>query len=517
MTTTNTTKGQRSTGDAATSRDTATAELGSKPEETLDPGDWSSLRTLGHEMLDDMFSYLEKIRSAPAWQPVPDHIKATFAAPVPRAPLPAREVYERFAKEVLPYPTGNIHPRFWGWVMGTGSPFAMLADMLASGMNPHVAGYDQAAFHVEKQVIAWLGQLLGLPENSSGVLVSGGSMANLIGLVVARQAKSGTDGRGKGLRDAPKQMTVYCSLETHSWAQKAVELMGIGSEHLRRVEVNDRFQINLRELERAIRTDRENGFAPICVIGSAGTVNTGATDDLMGLRQLCDAEELWFHVDGAFGALAGLSSKYRHLVNGLNSADSIAVDLHKWMYMPFEAGCVFVRDAALHRQTFSVTPNYLSSFTRGIASQPMEFAALGVDLSRGFRALKIWMSLQMEGSEKFGRLIEQNIDQAQYLASLISQHPHLEVLAPVELNVVCFRYVPVSDADESELTRINSEILLELQESGVAVVSSTLVNGRFALRAAITNHRSRRSDFDLLIDAVVKIGAGAVLTARQAS
>jgi glutamate/tyrosine decarboxylase-like PLP-dependent enzyme len=301
----------------------------------------------------------------------------------------------------------------------------------------------------------------------------------------------------------------------HSWAQKAVELLGLGDNSLRRIPVDSSFRIELAALQTAIQSDRRDGKVPFCVIASAGTVNTGAVDPLVELASLCKEEQLWFHVDGAFGALAILSPKWRTSVAGLHLADSIAFDLHKWMYMPFEAGCVLVRDSEAHRNAFVVNPSYLSSQGRGIAPQAPEFAARGVELARNFKALKIWFSLRTHGTLKFGRLIEQNIEQAHYLAALIEKEPHLELLAPVELNVVCFRFNPGS-SDDRELDRINEDILIRLQESGVSAPSGTRLSGCFAIRVAVTNHRSRREDFQLLVDSVLQLGLGQSGEIKQA-
>jgi len=465
-------------------------------ELTLDPDNWTDLRTLGHRMLDDMFEFLETVRERPVWQSVPASVRERLAAPLPVAPSCAAATYDEFKELILPYPTGNIHPRFWGWVMGTGSPVAMLADMLASGMNSHVAGYDQSASLVEDQVLRWLAELLGYPSTTSGILTSSGTAANLIGLAVARNIAAGHDVRARGLQHDGAPLIVYGSTETHSWAQKAVELLGIGSDSLRKVAVDANFEMRLDDLRDAIAADRANGLHPLCVIGTAGTVNTGATDDLRAIAKICDDERMWFHIDGAFGALARLAPKHRAIADGIELADSIAFDLHKWMYMPFEAGCALIRDAAAHRAAFALTPSYLTALERGIAAKPLEFAARGIDLSRNFKALKIWFSLKVHGSDLFGQLIDQNIDQAAYLRERIESEPSLELMAPVPLNVVCFRY-HASDA-------INQEIVLRLQESGAAVPSSTMIGGRFAIRVAITNHRSRRSDFDFFIDEVLR-------------
>jgi glutamate/tyrosine decarboxylase-like PLP-dependent enzyme len=464
-------------------------------------------------MLDDMFEYLSSVRARPAWQPVPDGVKERLEAPLPLDPSDAAEVYEEFKRDVLPFPTGNIHPRFWGWVMGTGTPLGMLADMLASGMNAHLAGYDQSAALVEKQVVKWLIEMLGMPPESSGLLASGGTAANLIGLAVARNARAGYDVREKGLQHggAPR-LALYASTEVHSWAQKGAELLGLGNESLRRVRVNDNYEIDVEALRRAVAKDRADGLRPFCVIGSAGTVNTGATDDLRALAALCREEKLWFHVDGAFGALAALSPNLKSVVAGVEQADSIAFDLHKWMYLPFEAGCAIVRDPREHRAAFSLTPSYLNPTARGIAVGGLSFADLGLQLSRGFRALKVWMSLKAHGARLFGRLIEQNVRQARHLAALVESHARLELLAPVPLNVVCFRF-RADRLSETELNALNEEILLRVQESGLAVPSSTLLGGAFAIRVAITNHRSRLSDFDALVAAVADAGEALVKTA----
>ena len=491
----------------------AAAEL-TRAEETLDPEDWDELRALGHRMIDDMFGHLASVRARPVWRPVPEEVRARLDdAPLPLDPSDAAEVYEEFKRDVLPFPTGNTHPRFWGWVMGTGTPLGMLADMLASGMNPNVPGYDQSAALVERQVIKWLAEMLGMPEGTSGLLLSGGTMANIIGLTIARNARAGYDVRARGLQHAGAQrLALYASTEVHSCSQKGAELLGLGNESLRRVPVNGQYQIDLEALRRAVARDRADGLRPFCVIGNAGTVNTGATDDLAALAAFCREEGLWFHVDGALGALAVLSPSLKAAVAGLEEADSVAIDLHKWMYLPFEVGCVLVRDSHEHREAFSLTPSYLSPTKRGVAVGGLSFADLGLQLSRGFRALKVWMSLKAHGARTFGRLIEQNVRQAAHLAGLVESHARLELLAPVPLNVVCFRF-KAEGLSEAELNALNEEILLRVQESGLAVPSSTRLGGAFAIRVAITNHRSRLADFDLLVKAVADAGEALLKTA----
>jgi aromatic-L-amino-acid decarboxylase len=474
-------------------------------EESLDPEDWQLMRNLGYRMVDDMLNYLENVRDRHVWQPVPAEVKAYFSQPLPMEAQGAEHAYRDFLEYVLPHPMGNIHPRFWGWVIGTGTPLGMFADMLAAGMNPNVGGADHVANYVESQVLDWCKQMLAYPSEASGLLVSGGSMANLVGLTVARNTKAEFDLRQDGIYASDHKMVLYGSSETHSSVQKTVELLGLGSSAFRQIPVDKDFQIDLPELERSIARDRRAGCQPFCVVGNAGTVNTGAIDDLEALAQICHRESMWFHVDGAFGALVGLSPELRPLVTGMEKADSLAFDLHKWMYMPYEVGCALVRHEEAHRKTFALTPDYLTHSDRGLAGGKIWFSDYGVQLSRGFRALKVWMSIKEHGVQKYAKLIEQNVDQARYLAMLVEDSTDLQLLAPVPLNIVCFRFM-ADRHDNDTLNELNKELLIRLHESGVAAPSYTSINGKYALRVAITNHRSRREDFELLVDEVLRLG-----------
>jgi glutamate/tyrosine decarboxylase-like PLP-dependent enzyme len=487
-------------------------------EETLDPEDWESMRTLGHRMLDDMLDYMGTVRERPAWQHAPDRVKAHFRGPLPLDPQPPEEIYEEFLENVLPYPIGNIHPRFWGWVFGTGTVLGAYAEFLAASMNTNSGDLDHhSANHLEKQLIDWCKEMLGFPASASGLLTSGCSAANLIGLAVARNTQAGFDLRREGIHAAPKKMVLYASQEIHSSIQKAVELLGLGGDALRYVPVNDDFQIDLQALRAVITQDREDGHLPFCVVGAAGTVNTGAIDDLDALADICQGEDLWLHVDGAFGAWAALVSGLRDRLAGMERADSLAFDLHKWMYMPYEIGCVLVRHNEQHHKAFSLTPVYLSRAGdgRGLTGGDLPWLTdYGFQLSREFRALKAWMSLKEHGTRKYARMIQQNIDQARYLAELVDAAPELELAAPVPLNVVCFRYVgpglddaaPKALNNNAALDALNKEILVELQEGGIAVPSGTTVAGKYVLRVGHTNHRSRREDFEVLVREVIRIG-----------
>jgi aromatic-L-amino-acid decarboxylase len=478
-------------------------------EETLDPDDWEAMRKLGHKMLDDALDYVKTVRERPVWKHLPEQVKAYFCSPVPCDPQPPEEIYEEFVEKVLPYPMGNIHPRFWGWILGTGTVMGAFAELLAASINTNTGGgANHVANHVEKQVLDWIKEMLQYPMSASGVLTSGCSAANIIGLTVARNAKAGFDVRSKGLQCAPHRMLLYASQEIHSSIQKAVELLGLGSEALRLLPTNDYYQIDLEKLKAAIRKDREEGGTPFCVVGAAGTTNTGSIDNLEALADLCEQEKLWFHVDGAFGAWAALAPRAKSQVVGIERADSLALDLHKWMYMPYEIGCVLVQNEEEHRKAFSLTPDYLAhgEGRLGLTGEDLPwFSDYGFQLSRGFRALKAWMSLKEHGSRKYARIIQQNIDQAFYLEELVKAASELELSAPVSLNVVCFRYV-ASALDDDALDELNKQVVVELQEQGVAVLSGTVIEGKYVLRAANANHRSRREDFDVLVKEVIRIG-----------
>jgi aromatic-L-amino-acid/L-tryptophan decarboxylase len=484
-------------------------------EETLDPAnaaEWSAFRELAHRMVDEMVDYLSGLAEQPAWRPMPDEVRVAFKEPLPLKGAGHEAAYRDFRERVLPYPVGNLHPRFWGWVQGNGTPLGMMADMLASGINAHLAGFNQAPALVEHQVLEWLAEIMGM-RGASGILVTGGSMANVLGVTVARHAalqQAGFDVRENGLQpgpdgSGPPRLMCYGSTETHSWARKAVELLGLGHRALRRIPVDAEYRMDVAALQRSVAADRAAGALPCCVIATAGTVNTGATDDLTAIADFCQREGIWMHVDGAFGAMVRLSESLRSQVRGIERADSLAFDLHKWGYLPFECACLLVRDAELHRSTFSNSASYLGETTRGVIAGGIPFADRGLDLTRGFKALKVWMSFKAHGVEVLGRLIEQNVHQAHYLAELIDAHPELELLAPVALNVVCFRFAPPGTAEES-LNPLNQEILLRIQERGIAVPSGTVLQGRHAIRCANVNHRSRRSDFEALARSVVEIG-----------
>jgi glutamate/tyrosine decarboxylase-like PLP-dependent enzyme len=451
-----------------------------------------------------MLTFHQGLDAQPAWQPLPSEVKEAFREQFPRDGLGDDVAYEKFVRLISPYPFGNVHPRGWGWVNGTGSSYLALAEMWGAAMNPNVWGGEHAAPYVEAQVITWAKQLLQMPEDATGVLLTGGSVANLVGLAAAREATA-FEVSEHGVHAFEQQLTVYASEQAHNSIDKAVGLLGIGWNSLRSIPVDDEYRMDIDALERAITADVEAGRKPMAVVATAGTVNTGAIDDIERIAAICKRRGIWLHVDGAFGALIALSPALRPMLKGIENADSIAFDLHKWLYVPIEAGCVLVRNAEAHRKPFSPPAPYLASFERGVSTGAHFFGGLGPQLTRSFRALKVWLALQSYGTAKFGRLVEQNVRQARMLSALVEAHDHLELVAPAPLNIVCFRY-KLKSIDDAGLNEVNREILMRLQESGIAIPSSTVLRERFALRVALTNHRTTDADIDLLVKTVVNLG-----------
>ncbi|MFI9237329.1 pyridoxal phosphate-dependent decarboxylase family protein [Streptomyces sp. NPDC053079] len=471
----------------------------------LEPADWEEFRALGKRIIDDTVDYLAGLRERPVWQPVPEEARTALSEGLPEHPTPMAAVYDAFRSTVMPYPRGNIHPRFWGWVNGSGLPVAAYADLLASVMNCTLGSGENAAMMVEEQVIEWLKQAFDWPGEGSGILTSGCSMGQIVALAAARQAGAGRwDIRHDGTRAAPR-LTVYGSTETHHSFEKAVELLGIGTAYFRAVPVDGDFRIDVAALRRAIREDRAAGFHPVCLVGNVGTVNTGAVDPLDELVAVAREEDLWLHLDGAFGAFAYLLPTHREMLAGLKEADSLVFDLHKWFYMPFDVSCVLVRRPGILEETFSSNADYISRTTSGPASYPVAFSDRGIEQSRRFRALKVWFALKTHGIHAFAESIAGNIEQVAHLTRLVDAAPRLETVSRSDLNVVCFRYVR-PDAGTDELNAVNQEILTRLQLGGLAVPSHTLIDGKFVIRVANTNHRTVKEDMDFLVDQVVSIG-----------
>ena len=463
------------------------------------------MRALGHQMVDDLIDYWAGIREQKIWRPIPDEVKEVFDQPIPEQGQSPEEVYREFKQYIFPYNKGNVHPRFFAWIQGTGTPLGTFGDLLASGMNPNTAIGEHSAMYVDRQVVNWCKELMNFPSEASGILVSGGSMANITALTVARNSFGEEKIRQKGLKAASGQLLIYCSVETHSCIQKAAEIIGLGTDAVRKIGVNERFELDVQLLKAQLEEDLQAGFLPFCLVGTAGTVNTGAIDPMAELLEISRAYGLWFHVDGAYGALGKLDPNYADALRAIEEADSLAFDLHKWLYVPYEVGCTLIRDSKKHRDSFAITPNYLLQEKRGLSGGLDSINNYGFELSRGFKALKVWMSIKEHGRAKYAAMIAQNNRHAAYLAELVEENPNLELTAPLSMSITCFRMIQPGWGEEA-LQALNKEILLRLQEEGIASPSSTILNGKYTLRIANVNQRTQREDMDLLVREVLRIG-----------
>jgi aromatic-L-amino-acid/L-tryptophan decarboxylase len=439
----------------------------------------------------------------PVFRPYPPGLAAErLTAPLPEHGRPADELLDEIAATVLPWPLGNGHPRWAGWVNGPPSPVAVLADALAAAMNPSVAGGNHAATYVEKQAVRWLAELLGLP-GWGGLLVSGGSAATVHALAAARHRATGGAVREVGLDQVRAPLTVYASDEAHSAVTKAVELLGLGTDALRVLPADTDRRLPVDALAAALDADRERGARPMAVVASAGTVNTGAIDPLAGIAAVCAERGVWLHVDGAYGAPAVLDPRYAAALAPMAAADSVAVDAHKWLSVPYEAGAVLVRDEEGLRAAFRRVAAYLreDSDPDGVTWLPW-FSEYGTQQTRGFRALKVWAALAHHGRSGYAAAIGRDLDLAERIADRVARAPQLDLVAR-GLSVVAFRCAPAG-VPPGELDGVNREVLRRVQLGGEAFLTGTELDGTFALRACVTNPRMRPEDADRIVDAVVR-------------
>ncbi len=457
----------------------------------LDPVDWEAFRARAHGALDAMIDHIRDVRERPVWRPASEEAKAFFRRPPPLKGQDFVKTLAEFDRYIKPYAIGNGHPLFMGWVQGAGTPVGMIGEMLAAGLDSNCGGRDHIALDVERQIALWMARAFGFPDEASGIFVTGASMANFLSLLVARErAAGGRNVRLNGLNALDSMLVAYASREVHQCVRQAMELSGLGARHLRLIPSDERRAMRVDNLVHAIAADRAAGFTPFLVVGTAGTVDTGAVDDLDALADVAREEDVWFHVDGAFGALAALSPALKPMVKGLERADSIAFDFHKWLHVPYDAGFFLVRDPEMHKRAFKADAAYLSRAPRGLAAGETWPCDLGPDLSRGFRALKTWFTIETFGTELLGACIEQTCRMARRLEKAIEASENFVMRAPVTLNVVCFA---VADDPDGALAR---EIVMDMHESGEAAPSLTILDGAPAIRAAIINHRTHEADID---------------------
>jgi glutamate/tyrosine decarboxylase-like PLP-dependent enzyme len=477
----------------------------------LSPADF---RRLGHQLVDDLASFLEGLPSrkvSPGLTPA-EARELVAARALPAEGADAGALLAEATRLMTGYSLFNGHPRFMGYITSSAAPLGSLADLLAATVNPNCGswGLSPMATLIEAQTVAWIAELVGCPRETGGILVSGGNMANMVGFWAARAAASDWDLRGEGVAAAgARRLVAYCSAETHTWIQKAADLSGLGTDAVRWIPVDAARRMDVAALAARIRDDRQKGLRPFMVVGTAGSVSTGAVDPLKEIATLCRAEGLWFHVDGAYGAPAVLAPSAPRDLEAMADADSVAVDPHKWLYAPLEAGCALVRDPSKLRGAFSYTPAYYH-FDSGDATPPPNYYEHGPQNSRGFRALKVWLTLQQVGRGGYAETIEEDMRLSRRLFDIASLEPELEAVTQ-GLSITTFRYVPPGvdrrdGASAERLNDLNSRLLDELVRSGRAYVSNAMVDGRFLLRSCIVNFRTTEDDLRELVSAVVEIG-----------
>lgn len=480
---------------------------------TLDPDDWSAFRERAHAMLDLALSKMETAREGRVWTPVPDALQAELETGLQPGGRGAEAVDEAL-RTLMPHGVGNTHPRFMGWVHGAGTPSGIIPAMVEIAMNANCGGRDHVGLRVERQLTQWVRDLFGFPETASGLTVTGTSMATVVALKTARDAALDFATRTRGVQDA--KLVGYTSAEAHACNARAFDILGLGSDALRLIPSDDAFRLDTAALKDAIAEDRKAGLVPFIVIATAGTVNTGMIDPLEAIADIAEAESLWMHVDGAFAASGIMSERLKPHLKAIARADSLAFDFHKWLHVNYDAGFVLIRHETLHRHAFSSRPDYLKGAARGLAAGnpwPVEY---GPELSRGFRALKVWAQLLEYGPDRLGAAITANCELVQALAARVDADPRLERLAPVETSICCFRYV-LPDLNAEELDALNDEIVTCLHEAGLAAPSTTRICGRLAIRVNITNHRTRNEDLDVLLDAIAALAPEALNTIRAPS
>jgi aromatic-L-amino-acid/L-tryptophan decarboxylase len=459
----------------------------------LDPS-VGEIRDWGNSVIQFVTDYLGDLRDRPVYRRLSSReIREKLDAALPTKGSDFDELLKVFRETIIPFSRHNAHPRMFGYVQSPGTALAAFADLLASTLNANLTVWRSAPAPVELErlTIDWIRQILGFNAEAGGLFVSGGSMANLTAIATARQTKDQSLG----------QLRIYASNETHFSVAKAAALLGIGRENVRHVTVDERFRIRVDDLIAKITADVEADYVPFCVVANAGTVNTGAVDPLAEIRQIADRFQLWMHVDGSYGAFAVLAESARKLFAGMEQANSIALDPHKWLYLPVDVGCVIYREPEIARTAFA----HEAEYTRIIgqeADEAFAFWDYGPELSRRFRALKVWMLLKGVGLDSLGEVVENNLACARHLESIVQASDDFEMAAPVELSIFCFRHVPAQIRSESPqaIDDFNERLLIALQRDGSSYLSNATLGGRFALRGCVLNYRTTLRDMEILLD-----------------
>lgn len=477
--------------------------------------DARAFRAAGHALVDQIADYLERLPGLPVTRgESPRAVRnALGRGSLPEQGRPMDELLAEVTPLLVEHSLHNGHPRFWGYITSSANPAGALADLLAAAVNPNLGRWDIApiASEIEAQTVRWLAELVGYPADCGGILTSGGNMANFLAFVAARRAQASWDIRREGLYGEPRKLAAYVSADAHTWVDKAADVSGLGSDAVRWVSTDRQQRMRPDDLATLIRSDRRAGLLPFLVVGTAGTTGTGAIDPLPELAELARRERLWFHVDGAYGAPAATLPEAPAELRGLALADSLALDPHKWLYAPLEAACCLVRDPQALPDAFSFQPSYYKLDRRADDGRPgINYYQYGMQNSRGFRALKVWLGLRQTGRRGIARMIGEDIALARRLYELTAEHPDLEARSH-SLSITTFRYRPRELSGHGEalapyLNELNERLLDELQRSGRAFVSNAVVAGDYLLRACIVNFRSSAADIDALPGIVCEIG-----------
>ncbi len=472
-------------------------------------------RAVGHALVERLADFLDSIRSRPVSpNRTPEEIRALLGSGgLPETGAPAARLLEEASDLLLSSSVFSGHPRFLAYIVSSPAPIGALADLLAAAVNPNLGAWNLSpiATEIELQAIRWIAEMLGYPVDAGGLLTSGGNMANFVGFLAARRARTPWDVRTDGtVSKEARRLALYASTETHTWLQKAADLFGLGTEAIRWIETDESFRMDADALRRRIGEDRSAGRVPFLVVATAGTVATGAVDPLPRLSEICRDEDLWLHVDAAYGGFAVGAPGAPDDLAGLALADSVAVDPHKWLYAPLEAGCTLVRRREDLHEAFHYRPSYYHFRESEEEAGVVNFYQYGPQNSRGFRALKVWLGLRMAGREGYRRMIAEDIELARALLEAVSRHAELEPIG-CGLSVTTFRYVPQdlapsSPRDEEYLDSLNEELLSRLQESGEIYLSNAIVRGRFVLRACIVNFRTSAADVAAIPEIVARLG-----------
>jgi glutamate/tyrosine decarboxylase-like PLP-dependent enzyme len=461
------------------------------------------------DLWEELLDRLSSLPVSGSWSS--EKVAAGVARPVPEEPLPEDELFDYLRRVVFDWSMYPGHPRFMAYISGAGTVPGAPADLLAAGLNMNGGGWRLApsATEIELALIRWFAERFGLPASAGGLMVSGGAMANFVALKAARDAKAPWDVRNQGVSAGPR-LRIYASTEVHVVTDRAADMLGLGVDAVRKVQVDDDYRIRLDFLRQAIQEDRRAGYLPIAVVASAGTVATGAIDPLGEIADACADEDLWYHVDAAYGGPAVLADDLRALFSGIERADSIAFDPHKWLYTPHSGGCVLVRDAATLPMSFAALAAYVYE-DKELSGHGMDLGMMGPQFSRGFQAFKVWVSLLAHGTNAYGRRISHDAELARYMGARAEERPEFELACPVSLSICCFRYVPPglapSPGREEYLNRLNQRLMTQIQLDGRAFCSNAVLDGRFVLRACIVNFRTEADDVDALLDVAAELGA----------